>query len=44
MNLTFVKDSSIDIQYERSSNKYLITYKNKILIFNLLKVIVYVIV
>jgi len=30
MNLTFVKDSSIDIHYERSSKKYLITYKNKI--------------
>jgi len=30
MNLTFVKDSSINIYYELSSKKYLITYKNKI--------------
>ena len=30
MDLTFMKDSSIDIHYKHSSKKYLITYKNKI--------------
>ena len=30
MNLTLVKDSSIDIFYEHSSRTYVITYKNKI--------------